>query len=43
MIVNPGSITHPRQEGRIPTYVLMDLKDNGEVEIELKYVKSYVD
>lgn len=43
IIVNPGSITHPRQEGRIPTYVIMDLKDNGEVEVALKYVKNYAD
>lgn len=43
VMINPGSITHPRQEGRIPTYVIMDLKEDGEVEIELKYVKNYAE
>lgn len=40
LILNPGSISRPRQEGRIPTYVIMDLKENGEIEVDLHYVKK---
>lgn len=36
--INPGSLTYPRQEGRRPSYVLMDIDDKGEVHFTLKYV-----
>lgn len=35
VLINPGSISRPRQEGRIPTYVILDLFENGEVNVEL--------
>lgn len=37
-MLNPGSITAPRQEDRRPTYMILQLMDNGEVEYEMKYV-----
>lgn len=36
--INPGSISQPRQPGRIPTYIIMEIYDNGEVEFDLNYV-----
>lgn len=30
-LVNPGSLTYPRQYGRVPTYVIMEVDEQGEV------------
>ena len=30
-LVNPGSLTYPRQFGRVPTYVIMEVDAQGEV------------
>lgn len=38
-VINPGSIALPRQQGRIPTYIIMELDDKGEVHFTLNYVK----
>lgn len=40
VLINPGSISRPRQEGRIPTYVILDLFENGEVNVELFHIKN---
>lgn len=40
ILLNPGSITHPRQEGRIPSYAIMNLNEDGSVEVEIKYVQN---
>ncbi len=29
-LVNPGSLTYPRQFGRMPTYVIMEVDEQGE-------------
>lgn len=36
--VNPGSLTHPRQEGRRPSYILMELDRNGEAHFTINYL-----
>lgn len=36
--INPGSLTYPRQEGRRPSYILMELDDKGEAQFEIKYL-----
>lgn len=38
MAINPGSISQPRQDGRIPTYVIMDIDSKGEAHFTLNYV-----
>lgn len=38
-ILNPGSISYPRQEGRQPSYMVMELEDDGEVRYQVKYLK----
>lgn len=35
ILLNPGSISRPRQEGFIPTYAEMDIHESGEVSIRL--------
>lgn len=40
IFLNPGSISRPRQEGRIPTYAIMDLKEDGQVDIEICQVNA---
>ena len=34
-ILNPGSISRPRQSGHIPTYGLIDFMKNGEIEVQI--------
>lgn len=36
--VNPGSLTYPRQEGKRPSYVIMDLDRNGEAHFTINYL-----
>lgn len=36
--VNPGSLTYPRQEGRRPSFVIMDLDDEGEAHFTINYL-----
>lgn len=37
-IINPGSLTYPRQQGRRPSYVIMDINASGEASYEIKYL-----
>ena len=37
-VINPGSLSYPRQEGRCASYVIMDINANGDAEFELKFV-----
>lgn len=36
-VVNPGSISLPRQEGRKPTYIVMEINAEGEISFHLQY------
>ena len=36
--VNPGSLSFPRQEGRRPSYILMELDKNGEAHYHLNFL-----
>ena len=38
LAVNPGSIAYPRQEGRVPTYAVMELSEDGKAEVEIRYL-----
>mgnify|MGYP001324421367 CR=1 FL=1 len=40
-LVNPGSISLPRQEGRKPTYIVMDIDSKGDVNFTLKQVEIW--
>lgn len=39
MAINPGSISQPRQQGRIPTYIIMEINDADEISFSLHYMK----
>ncbi len=36
--LNPGSISYPRQEGRKPSYILMEIDEKGKAHFELNYI-----
>lgn len=42
-VLNPGSISYPRQEGRKPTFLLMEIDDLGEAHYAHGYYKSKFD
>ena len=37
--INPGSTSLPRQRERIPTFMIMDIDNNGEAHFTLNYCK----
>lgn len=38
--INPGSITQPRQSGRIPTFIMMELDSEGVAHFTLNFVND---
>ena len=36
--LNPGSLSYPRQEGRRPSYIVMDVDKKGDAHFEIKYL-----
>lgn len=38
-VVNPGSLTYPRQGNRIPSYIVADIDDKGDVDFQIKYIE----
>lgn len=36
--VNPGSLSYPRQEGRRPSYAVMELDESGEAHFHVGYL-----
>lgn len=36
--LNPGSLSYPRQEGKRPSYIVMDIDRKGEAHFELEYL-----
>lgn len=36
--INPGSLTYPRQEGRKPSYILMEIDEAGEAHFTINYL-----
>lgn len=37
--VNPGSLTYPRQDGRKPSFIIMELDKNGEAHFTINYTE----
>ena len=37
-VLNPGSLTHPRQPGKKPSYIVMDLREGKKPVYTLKYL-----
>lgn len=40
-VINPGSLALPRQHGRIPTFIIMDIDSRGDAHFTLNYYKKY--
>ncbi len=38
MLVNPGSIALPRQPGRQPSYIILEIDDDGKADFSLRYL-----
>ena len=38
MVLNPGSLTRPRQFNRKKSYIVIDVDDKGEAKAELRYL-----
>lgn len=36
--INPGSLTYPRQDGKRPSYILMEIDEDGEADFEIDYL-----
>ena len=37
-VLNPGSMSYPRQEGRKPSYMVMEIDGNGDASYTIKYI-----
>ncbi len=40
-LINPGSLAYPRQEGRKPTYIMIDIDRFGEAHFTLNNLKRF--
>lgn len=38
-VINPGSLSYPRQEGRKPSYILMEIDSNDKPHFTLNYLE----
>ncbi len=38
VLLNPGSISKPRQENKIPTYTVMEVHEDGKVEFQMREI-----
>ena len=39
LVLNPGSLAFPRQPGRLPSYILLDLEEGREPEARICYIE----
>lgn len=39
-VINPGSLSLPRQIGRTPTYIVANVDSAGEISFELRYLED---
>lgn len=37
--INPGSLTYPRQEGRKPSFIIMEIDSEGEAHFTINYIE----
>lgn len=37
-LVNPGSLSYPRQDGKKPSYIIMEIDDNDDIDYTIKYL-----
>ena len=39
ILVNPGSLTYPRQSNGLPSYIIMTIEDDGTLRFAVRYIK----
>lgn len=39
LLVNPGSLSYPRQEGRKPSYIVMELEEGQKPNFSIRYLE----
>ena len=39
ILANPGSLSYPRQEGRVPSYAIMQIGPDKKVEMSIRYLE----
>lgn len=39
-VINPGSISKPRQEGHQPGYAVLEVDDHGEISVQMKFYRD---
>lgn len=39
VVLNPGSLSYPRQEGKKPTYIIMEIAPDGQTDYTLHYIE----
>lgn len=39
LVINPGSLAYPRQEGRKPSYAVMDTDMTGTMKVRIEYLE----
>ena len=37
-VLNPGSLSYPRQEGRRPSYMVITVSDDGRMDYDQRYL-----
>ena len=42
IVLNPGSVSYPRQEGHLPSYALMEIDQKGEAHFSIEYLDTTV-
>lgn len=40
ILLNPGSLSYPRQEGRLPSYMVMEFEGDRDASFQIKYLKK---
>ena len=40
IVMNPGSLAYPRQEGRQPSYIVAERDESGKVDFRVEYLKK---
>lgn len=40
LVLNPGSLTYPRQEGREPSFMIMEVDKNGKISVKKTFLKN---
>ena len=39
-VLNPGSLSYPRQEGKEPSYIIMETDQNGDASFQIRYLEE---